>query len=47
MKSGDFKNPNLSILYRIGKSLEILNLWLNWENLRPNLRFTVENKIGN
>ena len=22
----------------------ILNLWMSWENLRPNLSFTVENK---
>ena len=25
----------------------MLNLWMSWENLRPNLTFAVENKIGN
>ena len=51
-----FKNPKISLL--IGKNLEvqpktntqkipIWNLWRNWENLYPYLRFTVENKIGN
>ena len=42
-----------------GKNLEIykapdqhfkipmLNLWMSWENLCPNLSFTVENKMGN
>ena len=27
--------------------IQILNLWMNWENLLPNLSFTVENKMGN
>ena len=51
-----FKYPKISWL--IGKNLElqpnintqkipILNLWMNWKNLCPNLSFTVENKIGN
>ena len=51
-----FKNPKIPWL--IGKNLEmqlntntqkiaILNLWMNWKNLCPNLSFTVENKIGN
>ena len=26
---------------------KILNLWINWKNLCPNLSFTVENKMGN
>ena len=50
-----FKYPKMSQL--IGKNLEvqpnintqkmpILNLWMNWKNLSPNLSFTVENKIG-
>ena len=25
----------------------MLNLWMSWENLCPNLTFTVENKMGN
>ena len=51
-----FKNPKLSLLN--GKIFEvqpktntqkmpILNLWINWENVCPNIRFTVENKISN
>ena len=52
-----FKNPNS--LCQMGKSskyslrptntqkIPILNLWMNWEKFCPNLRFTVENKIGN
>ena len=27
--------------------MQMLNLWMSWENLRPNLNFTVENKMGN
>ena len=27
--------------------LQMLNLWMSWENLCPNLTFTVENEIGN
>ena len=27
--------------------IQILNLWMSWENLCPNLTFTVENKMGN
>ena len=27
--------------------IQILNLWMNWEKLCPNLSFTVENKLGN
>ena len=26
---------------------DILNLWMNWERLCPNLSFTDENKMGN
>ena len=26
--------------------IQMLNLWMSWENLRPNLTFTVENKMG-
>ena len=25
----------------------MLNLWMSWENLCPNLSFTVESKMGN
>ena len=25
----------------------ILNLWMNWEKLCPELSFAVENKVGN
>ena len=50
-----FKNPKISWLN--GKNLEvqpnsntqkipILNLWMNWKSLCPNLSSTVENKIG-
>ena len=51
------KNPNLPLLLGIGKNLEvytaqgqhlkiqILNLWMNWEKLCPNLNFAVENKM--
>ena len=58
MRSPDratLKNPK--IFLQIGKNLEvqpkantqkipILNLWMNWEKLCPNLSFTAENKIG-
>ena len=27
--------------------IQMLNLWMSWENLCPNLSFTVENKMGN
>ena len=27
--------------------IQMLNLWMSWENLCPNLNFAVENKIGN
>ena len=49
----------LKILLWIEKNLEIyaaldqhfkiqmINLWMSWENLCPNLNFTVENKMGN
>ena len=50
-----FKNPKIS--WEIRENLEvkpktntqkipILNLWMNWENICPNLSFTVANKIG-
>ena len=54
-----FKNPNFPSLLGAGKNLEIytaqhqhfeielLNLWMNWENLCPNLGFTVEKTMGN
>ena len=29
------------------QKIPVLNLWMNWEKLCPNLSFTVENKIGN
>ena len=53
------KNPNFPSLLSIGKNLEvyttqdqhfkiqILNLWMNWENLCRNLCFTVENNLWN
>ena len=59
MQSRLFKNPNFPSLLRIGKNLEIytvpdqrfkiqmLNLWMSWENLCPNLSFTFENNMGN
>ena len=59
MQSRLFKNPSFSSLLRIGKDLEIdaapdqhfkiemLNLWMSLENLRPNFYFTVENKMRN
>ena len=59
MQSRLFKNPNFPSLLWIGKNLEIytapdqhfkiqmLNLWMSWENLCPNLNFTVENKMRN
>ena len=27
--------------------IQMLNLWMSWENLCPNFTFTVENKMGN
>ena len=27
--------------------IPMLNLWMSWENLCPNLSFTVENKMEN
>ena len=27
--------------------IQMLNLWMSWENLCPNLTFTVESKMGN
>ena len=59
MQSRPFKNSNSPFLLWIGKNLEIytapdqhfkipmLNLWMSWENLCPNLSFTVGNKMGN
>ena len=59
MQSRLFKNPNFPSLLWIGKNEEIyappdqhfkiqmLNLWMSWENLCPNLSFTVENKMEN
>ena len=59
MQSRLFKNPNFPSLLWIEKNLEIytvpdqhfkiqmLNLWMSWENLCPNLTFTIENKVGN
>ena len=58
MQSKLFKNPNFPSLW-IEKNLEIytvpdqhfkiqmLNLWMSWENLSPNLTFFLENKLGN
>ena len=54
-----FKNSNFPSRLWIGKNLEIyaatdqhfkipmLNLWMSWENVCPNLSFTVENKMEN
>ena len=59
MQSRLFKNSNFPSLLWIGKNLEIytapdqhfkiqmLNLWMSWENLCPNLTFTVKNKVRN
>ena len=56
---GFSKIPISHLLLWIGKNLKIytapdqhlkiqmLNLWMSWENLCPNLSFTVENKIWN
>ena len=42
------------LFHELGKTCQdqhfkipILNLWMSWENLRPNLSFTVENKMEN
>ena len=42
-----FKNQNLFVNWEQQKKVRILHLWMNWENLSPNLSFTVESKIGN
>ena len=51
-----FKNPRFFLsngkIFKVqpktnSQKIPILNLWMNWENFCPNLRFTVENKIGN
>ena len=59
MQSRVSKNSNFPSLLWIGKNLEIstapdqhlkiqmLNLWMSWENLCPNLSFAVEKKMGN
>ena len=59
MQSRLFKNPNFSYLLWIGNNLEkytapnqhfkiqMLNLWMGWKNVCPNVSFTVENKIRN
>ena len=56
---GFSKVPISHLFLWIGKSLKIytspdqhfkiqmLNLWMSWENLCPNLSFTVENQMGN
>ena len=49
------KNPKISLLIRKDQrqprintqKITILDLWINWQNVCPNLSFTVENKIGN
>ena len=58
MKSRLFKNTNFPFLLWIGKNLDIytvphqhfkiqiLNLWMSWENLCVSSNFTVENKMG-
>ena len=40
-KLGNIHNPRT--IFKI----QMWNLWMSWENLRPNLTFTVENKMGN
>ena len=59
MQSKLFKNPNFPSLYELKKNLEIytapdqhfkipiLNLWMSWKELYPNLSFTAENKMEN
>ena len=59
MQSRLFKNPNFSSFLWIGKNLEkytapnqhfkiqMLNLWMGWKNVCPNVSFTVQNKIRN
>ena len=59
MQSRLFKNSNFPSLLWVGKNLEIyaapdqhfkvpmLNLWMSWKNLCPNLSFTIENKMEN
>ena len=49
------KNPKISLLIRKDQrqpktntqKITNLDLWINWQNVCPNLSFTVENKIGN
>ena len=53
-----FQKSQFPISYELEKSLEIytapdqnfkmqmLNLWMSWKNVCPNLSFTVENKMG-
>ena len=41
---GFSKIPISHLFYELGKTL---NLWMRWENLCPNLSFTVENKMEN
>ena len=59
MQSRLFKNSNFPSVLWVGKNLEIytapdqhfkvpmLNLWMSWKNLCPNLSFTIENKMEN
>ena len=59
MQSKLFKNSNFPSLLLIEKNLDIctapdqhfkipmLILWMSWENVYPNLSFTVENKMHN
>ena len=43
-KTWKYRQPQTNI----SKSkYQILNLWISWKNLCPNLSFTVENKVGN
>ena len=51
-----FKDPNFWSLHVFGKTwtysqdqdskVRIFNLFMNWENVCPNLGFTVESKMG-
>ena len=41
-KLGNTHSPRLTF-----QNFQILNLWIIWENLCPNLSFTVENELGN
>ena len=40
-KLGNIQSPDQHL------KLQMLNLWMSWENLCPNLAFTVANKMGN